>query len=1156
MSEAIKNVDVKLSALDMPEIDNAESGKRFSKVLLDKVINHSKYTTRTPDNEPTQKLFESLAEVIEATKANNGKYTSEQVESISNIIAEIEGGSSAARKAPQEKVTFNGKEMTAAELAEERQAALNEIKTLLSEIGRKHVGDAYRKEEHGGVPGYTALYGSLTKIKNLITEMEAGASPSNDEVAAIFDEYNENLTTVMEAIENEKKSGAKPNVKGKTSLRSPEAIQKAKDALLEKIEAATNAEFSPKPELAASVYALTKERRKSAVERASRLYENNQATIATLPTDEQADATQKAEMLFQEAVRLADPDNTEVLDTLEAHQAAVEQHIAAEKQYQEAFKKAAAAGKKEVDGSDIDIKTQVQQSLKRRIEAEEAAFKMMAALRGIEFRQEAINAGVKSHTYVNEVRKRRREEHTEIISQHNFPKKLYGKIGNVLGSSIGYIGKKSQALDTKINRIENSKLRNTAKFTKRWGMRIGAVAITGTAGAMTAGTLYGVLAAAPVVARIAGGMTGAAVMGAYSNLRIKKARSGKKKGWTELRGNDANDRLAKAAENVIAAEEKILKRQKNRGTLMFLGGVIGGGVASIASAETLGSLGESGGVELSDQAKSPDDVRYNHQDNKVEMLNQEAGSPENVEPHSSDEQVPDSESVTEVTEGESEQVAIQPGEVVTTEDLALLEELQQQVEKLEQALLAEQRLNSLQEQQLNTLTAASTTVEVEALPTEIIPTPQEQLVTVTDAAHSDTLSEAMFAAFKAGKLEGLDGMSKNDFLNKLWPAVHALDNNPEIMQPMHVASGDLDLVHADNVYNVQPLIDHMNGMSIADIEAKWAEARQVTSESGEVPASPPVAPQPAADTPVTKLQVESMTDAKTEGQFRENLTHVYDAEIAKEVVGEPAVTHESAVSDTEVKPAGFAGDVPPVTDGFKQNLSAVYDPKGASPEVLAEGTGTVTTEDSMFDNQSPVTDSDNSPSLPVETADQKQTSAELTMDAPSSNETVLPSGHKAIEPYVSSSTAGTFTSMSPVLQERLLAELETRAEEYGIEEIDDKNSAHVRLFETIVQREALFDRLTNYFASVSEDVQVPAFLEQMAERTTKVMQTVDAMPGEMQAFFRMLNQQGVLQVGRTVQESIESAIADGRLFLESDEVVTKRPGIIRDHVERFRVGPQ
>lgn len=135
------------------------------------------------------------------------------------------------------------------------------------------------------------------------------------------------------------------------------------------------------------------------------------------------------------------------------------------------------------------------------------------------------------------------------------------------------------------------------------------------------------------------------------------------------------------------------------------------------------------------------------------------------------------------------------------------------------------------------------------------PTDSEPLVQKVEITNGniDTVSEAFYEAWKAGNVEGLpEDISSKDFLSKMYSAIHTLDNNEKVMSFMDVKSGDLDVVQPGDKINIQPLIDHMNGLSVEEIEARIDAAPTAPSES-LIPPPRPDLTEPTAEAPETSL---------------------------------------------------------------------------------------------------------------------------------------------------------------------------------------------------------------------------------------------------------------------------------------------------------------
>ena len=109
------------------------------------------------------------------------------------------------------------------------------------------------------------------------------------------------------------------------------------------------------------------------------------------------------------------------------------------------------------------------------------------------------------------------------------------------------------------------------------------------------------------------------------------------------------------------------------------------------------------------------------------------------------------------------------------------------------------------------------------------PAPEQYVVIPEQFGGTDTLSETMYENFKAGNLEGLpDGMSRTEFLNKMYASLGELKGNDRILELMsvdgHPPLENFNLVYKDATYDIQPLIDHMNGVPLDQIESGVRES--------------------------------------------------------------------------------------------------------------------------------------------------------------------------------------------------------------------------------------------------------------------------------------------------------------------------------------------
>ena len=117
---------------------------------------------------------------------------------------------------------------------------------------------------------------------------------------------------------------------------------------------------------------------------------------------------------------------------------------------------------------------------------------------------------------------------------------------------------------------------------------------------------------------------------------------------------------------------------------------------------------------------------------------------------------------------------------------------------------------------------APSTVVAETLPS-IEAAPEQLVVIPEEYGGTDTLSETLYENFKAGNLKGVEDMSRTEFLNQMNTSIETLRGNEKILELMsvegHPPLKNLDLVYKGAAYDVQPLIDHMKGMSLEQIES-------------------------------------------------------------------------------------------------------------------------------------------------------------------------------------------------------------------------------------------------------------------------------------------------------------------------------------------------
>ena len=222
--------------------------------------------------------------------------------------------------------------------------------------------------------------------------------------------------------------------------------------------------------------------------------------------------------------------------------------------------------------------------------------------------------------------------------------------------------------------------------------------------------------------------------------------------------------------------------------------------------------------------------------------------------------------------------------------------------------------------------------------TRFVPSTEHILIVPDQYGGTDTLSETVFEAFKAGDINGSSGeMSRTEFLNKMYSSLEALKGNDRILELMSVEGNPplegLDLVYKDASYDIQPLIDHMNGVPLDQIEANgryesYTYTTKVPADGFVVPpegagsvlegiATPEVSPAPA-ESVVVPPTAEAGTpaagaDSVLEGAATPTIDPAPDVSIAPEgasSVLEGATTSADSVLEG-LAAAGGAESVPP-----------------------------------------------------------------------------------------------------------------------------------------------------------------------------------------------------------------------------------------------------
>lgn len=130
------------------------------------------------------------------------------------------------------------------------------------------------------------------------------------------------------------------------------------------------------------------------------------------------------------------------------------------------------------------------------------------------------------------------------------------------------------------------------------------------------------------------------------------------------------------------------------------------------------------------------------------------------------------------------------------------------------------------------LASASAQVETSPDVSEMVPNPEQNIA----VPEGSTVSEELYRAYKADELTGLpEGMGRSEFLSRMWAALHAVDNNEAIMERMHLPSSDVDMIQAGDSFNAAPIIEHMNGHSLEEIERGQYAPEDALAREGETP---------------------------------------------------------------------------------------------------------------------------------------------------------------------------------------------------------------------------------------------------------------------------------------------------------------------------------
>lgn len=350
-------------------------------------------------------------------------------------------------------------------------------------------------------------------------------------------------------------------------------------------------------------------------------------------------------------------------------------------------------------------------------------------------------------------------------------------------------------------------------------LRIGKLLVYGGVGAATGGVATGVLAASRVGAGMVGGVAG----GALANRGYGKIFTERSIKTTE--NIVQNERitslsfadLAARQEKILAAFNTVEKHQRNQEIAGLVGALLGGAGA----ASSVDMLGNTQTVEVNrnepstniNKPETADEIEYGGERVAIEQAESTAAE--------STEQV---ESVTQ----NPHPPLVEDGEVVTTPKIAEENAPSQTVPTAEEEVGTIGTLDSdgFQDREPNVAVSeqpVASAREVVADVQNLVPNP-EQMVTIPESGRIDTLSEAFYQKYCDGELTGLpEGMSASEFKAKMWAAFHALDNNGAVMERMHLPNtlsggGDVDKVLLGQSVNVAPLIEHMNGHSVAEIE--------------------------------------------------------------------------------------------------------------------------------------------------------------------------------------------------------------------------------------------------------------------------------------------------------------------------------------------------
>lgn len=235
-----------------------------------------------------------------------------------------------------------------------------------------------------------------------------------------------------------------------------------------------------------------------------------------------------------------------------------------------------------------------------------------------------------------------------------------------------------------------------------------------------------------------------------------------------------------------------------------------------------------------------------------------------------------------------------------------------------------------------------------------IPNPKQMF----EVPEGKSVSEALYQAYCDSELKGLpEGMGRIEFLNKMYAAIHAVDNNEAIMQHMQMDSGDLDKIRAGDSFNATPIIEHMNGRSIAEIEHGMYEADQLLGrgEDGTTPrtTTPVESPRPEMRPDTTQTSFDATTNAPSESVAPtvrpETETTAFDA--TDKAPNESKVPTERPENLAIPNDEAVAESPRPVERSAAEAIARAVETKSVTTEMLVQQPEILSTYDSTLVNQ-------------------------------------------------------------------------------------------------------------------------------------------------------------------------------------------------------------